>query len=144
MRKQILAFLLVASCGGSKAATTTPPVDPVEPVEPTPVEPEPVVQKAPTVEEAQAFAARVDADLRALWVEQSIAEWENSTNITDETDKNRARYHRQYYQGDWTDPANYHLVLNTAALGLDGAAAVIVGRAKALGWGPGDAALSRS
>jgi cytidylate kinase len=69
---------------------------------------------------------------------------EEAAKLTDETDKNRARYHRQYYQGDWTDPANYHLVLNTAALGLDGAAAVIVGRAKALGWGPGDAALSRS
>jgi len=28
---------------------------------------------------------------------------------------------------DWNDPANYHLVLNTEALGLDGAAGVIVG-----------------
>ena len=54
--------------------------------------------------------------------------------VTDDTDRNRARYHRQYYQRDWHDPANYHLVLNTAALGLDGAAEVIVGRAKALGW----------
>jgi peptidyl-dipeptidase A len=90
MRKQILAFLLVASCGGSKASTTTPP-DPVDPpIDPTPVEPEPVQVAPPTVQEAQAFVARVDADLRALWTAQSIAEWENSTNITDETDKKAA------------------------------------------------------
>jgi cytidylate kinase len=59
---------------------------------------------------------------------------EEAARLTDETDKNRARYHRQHYQRDWSDPANYHLVLNTAALGLDGAAEVIVGRARALGW----------
>jgi len=44
----------------------------------------------------------------------------------DETDARRARYHRQYYSRDWEDPANYHFVLNTAALGLDGAADIIV------------------
>jgi cytidylate kinase len=59
---------------------------------------------------------------------------EEAGRLTDETDRNRARYHRQYYRRDWSDPANYHLVLNTAALGLDGAAEVIVGRARALGW----------
>jgi cytidylate kinase len=63
---------------------------------------------------------------------------EEAANLTDETDRNRSRYHRQHYQRDWADPANYHLVLNTAALGLDGAAEVVVGRARALGW------LSRS
>ena len=36
--------------------------------------------------------------------------------------------------GDWEDPVNYHLVLNTAALGYDGAAALIVARARELGW----------
>jgi cytidylate kinase len=59
---------------------------------------------------------------------------EEAARLTDETDRNRARYHRQHYQRDWADPANYHLVLNTAALGLDGAAEVIVARARALGW----------
>ena len=54
--------------------------------------------------------------------------------VTDETDTMRARYHRQHYGRDWNDPANYHLVLNTAALGLDGAADVVVARARALGW----------
>jgi CMP/dCMP kinase len=57
-----------------------------------------------------------------------------AATVTDETDKMRARYHRQHYQRDWTDPVNYHMVLNTAALGLDGAAEVVVARARALGW----------
>jgi CMP/dCMP kinase len=60
---------------------------------------------------------------------------EEAATLTDETDRNRSRYHRQHYQRDWADPANYHLVLNTAAIGLDGAAEVVVGRARALGWG---------
>jgi cytidylate kinase len=59
---------------------------------------------------------------------------EEAANLTDETDRMRARYHRQYYQRDWNDPVSYHLVLNTAALGLDGATEVVVGRARALGW----------
>ena len=50
--------------------------------------------------------------------------------ILDDTDGNRARYLRKYYKRDWRDPANYHIVLNTEALGLDGAAEVIVGRAR--------------
>jgi cytidylate kinase len=51
-----------------------------------------------------------------------------------ETDAQRARYHKQYYGRDWSDPVNYHIVLNTGALGFDGAAAVIVARARALNW----------
>jgi len=30
---------------------------------------------------------------------------------------------------------HFHMVLNTAALGLDGATEVVVARAKTLGWG---------
>jgi cytidylate kinase len=63
-------------------------------------------------------------------------DWRIAATMTDETDKNRARYHRQHYQRDWADPANYHMVLNTAALGLDGAAEMVVARARALGWIP--------
>ena len=59
---------------------------------------------------------------------------EEAATLTDETDRNRSRYHRQHYQRDWADPANYHLVLNTAALGLDGAANAVVDRARRLGW----------
>jgi len=62
---------------------------------------------------------------------------EEATRIMDDTDKNRARYHREYYDRDWADPVNYHIVLNTGALGLDGGARVVVRRAEELGWGPG-------
>ena len=52
----------------------------------------------------------------------------------DETDAQRARYHREHYQRDWDDPAHFHMVLNTGLLGLDGATELIVTRARALGW----------
>jgi hypothetical protein len=55
-----------------------------------------------------------------------------------EVDAQRQRYHREYYDRDWNDPANYHMVLNSSALGLEGAAEVVLGRARALGWGSGE------
>lgn len=51
-----------------------------------------------------------------------------------ERDSNRARYHRELYQRVWADPVNYHFVLNTELLGTEGAAAMILARARALGW----------
>jgi cytidylate kinase len=51
-----------------------------------------------------------------------------------ESDANRARYHRHHYGRDWSDPANYHMVLNTGALGLEGATDIIVARARSM-WG---------
>lgn len=53
----------------------------------------------------------------------------------DDIDANRARYHREYYGRDWDDPSHYHMVLNTGLLGFEGAAVVIVERAKAMGAG---------
>jgi cytidylate kinase len=67
---------------------------------------------------------------------------EEAATLTDETDRNRARYHRQHYRRDWADPANYHLVLNTAALGMEGAAEVVVARARGLGWGDSNSVKS--
>lgn len=52
----------------------------------------------------------------------------------EETDLNRSRYHREYYHRDCTDPVNYDIVLNSDRVGLDGAAEIIVARARALGW----------
>lgn len=54
--------------------------------------------------------------------------------IVDERDENRARYHSEMYGRDWNDPLNYHMVLNTEWLGLEGAADVVIARARALGW----------
>jgi len=50
-------------------------------------------------------------------------------------DAQRARYHREYYERDWTDPTLYHMVLNTEALGFPGAAEVVVGRVREMGAG---------
>jgi len=41
----------------------------------------------PTDEEARAFVAEVDAELRKYWVAGATAEWAKATNITDETEK---------------------------------------------------------
>jgi cytidylate kinase len=51
---------------------------------------------------------------------------EEAAKVVDDSDKMRVRYHRQYYQRDWNDPVNYHLVLNTEALSLKRAVDVIV------------------
>ena len=59
---------------------------------------------------------------------------EDAARVVDDSDRMRARYHREYYQRDWADPVNYHMVLNTGALGVDGAAEVVVGRARGR-WG---------
>jgi cytidylate kinase len=72
-------------------------------------------------------AARVETVARRRGVAPAEAESEVARS-----DAARGRYHRQYYRRDWTDAANYHLVLNSAALGIDGAVAVIVGRARSL------------
>ena len=52
----------------------------------------------------------------------------------DEKDANRARYHREYYDRDCELPMHYDMVLNTERLGHEGAAKVIVSRARDLGW----------
>ena len=55
--------------------------------------------------------------------------------LMDDTDRNRQRYHREYYDRDWADPTHFHLVLNTGLLGYDGAGNVVVDCARRLGWG---------
>jgi cytidylate kinase len=98
-----------------------------------------VGRAAPAVLARERDAIHVKVVAPRDWRIRAVAERlaippEEAASLTDETDRMRARYHRQHYQRDWSDPANYHLVLNTAALGLDGAAEVVVGRARALGW----------
>ena len=51
-----------------------------------------------------------------------------------ERDTNRERYHKEMFSRDWDDPVNYHMVLNTELLGCEGAADLVIARAKALGW----------
>jgi len=58
----------------------------------------------------------------------------DAQRLLETTDRNRQRYHREFYRRDWSDPAMYHLVMNTEWLGLEGAARVVVSRARELGW----------
>ena len=51
-----------------------------------------------------------------------------------ESDARRSKYHKEYYGRDWADPVNYHMVINTGYLGLDGTADLIVREAGRRGW----------
>ncbi len=55
---------------------------------------------------------------------------DEAEEIVRDRDRARARYHKMYYDREWTDPVNYHMVLNSAVLGVTGAAEVVVGRAR--------------
>lgn len=47
-----------------------------------------------------------------------------------ENDASRARYLSHYYQRDWNDASLYHMVLNTEALGIEGATGLVVSQAR--------------
>jgi peptidyl-dipeptidase A len=77
-----LTALSLAACGPKPAPEKTP-VKETAKVE--------VKIKGPTAEEAKAFVAEADAELRRLFVASSEAEWEKNTNITDETEAAAAK-----------------------------------------------------
>jgi cytidylate kinase len=77
-------------------------------------------------------APRADR-IRAVMARQGLGP-SNAERLMDDTDHNRKRYHREYYDRDWADPTHYHLVLNTGLLGYDGAGDAVVDRARRLGW----------
>ncbi|HEY3934605.1 MAG TPA: cytidylate kinase-like family protein [Gemmatimonadales bacterium] len=43
-----------------------------------------------------------------------------------DVDAHRTEYHRRWYQRDWRNPQNYHLVINTGWVGLDRASDLII------------------
>ena len=69
---------------------------------------------APRAERITRISARSNVDAK------------EAEKLINESDGNRARYHKQYYQRDWDDASNYHLVVNTGRLGIDGAVAIIL------------------
>ncbi len=69
---------------------------------------------------------RVELAIRELGLSADEA-----AQTVDDADRNRERYYREYYDTDWGNPTNYHLVLNTAALGIEGATAVVIAQARA-------------
>jgi len=72
------------------------------------------------------------ARVRAVMERQSQSEAE-ATRAIHEIDAARERYLERYYRRRRDDAANYHLVVNTAWLGYDGAADLIVELAHRLG-----------
>jgi len=58
-----------------------------------------------------------------------------AARAVDATDAARDRYVQRHYGRRRDDAANYHLVVNTALLGYDGAADLVVAAARRRGWG---------
>lgn len=56
---------------------------------------------------------------------EQVDEKEAEKRVND-SDGNRSRYHKQYYRRDWNDASNYHMVVNTGRLGIDGAVSMIL------------------
>ena len=86
---KLLPLILFAACGGSKTPAPTPvPDQPPAPETgpttqgPAPGPTAPPVDNAALVAEAKQFAAQADQELRKLYVEASVAEWANQTDIT--------------------------------------------------------------
>ena len=87
MRSFLVALALTA-CGGSAPhtappATRRPPLAPMAFALPPPSG---TAQAAPTNEEAAEFLARVDGDLRRLWIARDRAAWVSENFITDDTE----------------------------------------------------------
>ena len=59
---------------------------------------------------------------------------DEAKKLVHESDARRSKYHKEYYGRDWADPVNYHMVINTGYLGLDGTADLIVREAGRRGW----------
>lgn len=70
----------------------------------------------------------------ALAIRELRIESADAGSFVDTTDRNRERYHREFYSRDWNDPLHYHMVLNTELLTPEGAAGAIVAEARRRGW----------
>lgn len=79
------------------------------------------------------LVASVEFRVREAMRRYGLSQARARTSVA-ERDANRARYHRELYRRVWADPVNYHFVLNTEQLGTEGAADLILARARALGW----------
>ncbi len=74
-----------------------------------------------------------DARVRVVMERLGLPEVEAARTV-DTTDSDRDRYVQRYYRRRRDDPTNYHLVVNTALLGYDGAADLVVAAARRRGW----------
>jgi cytidylate kinase len=73
------------------------------------------------------------ARVRVVMERLGLPEVEAARTV-DTTDADRDRYVQRYYRRRRDDPSNYHLVVNTALLGYDGSADLVVAAARRRGW----------
>lgn len=74
-------------------------------------------------------------DLRvAMAMERLSLSREDAEDAVDRTDEGRRRYVKTHYGREWGHPANYHLVINTAAFTYEQAAETIVAAARQKGF----------
>jgi len=59
---------------------------------------------------------------------------DEAKKLVSDSDARRSKYHKEYYGRDWADPVNYHMVINTGYLGLDGTADLVVREAGRRVW----------
>ncbi len=69
--------------------------------------------------------------LIARTVERLGASQEEAAKLVDETNRHREQYVRTHWRRDWRSLDNYHIAVNTALLGLELAAKLIVEMARA-------------
>lgn len=74
-----------------------------------------------------------EARIRVVMERLGLGEADAARTV-DTTDADRDRYVLHHYGRRRDDPANYHLVVNTALLGYDGAADLVVAAARRRGW----------
>jgi cytidylate kinase len=55
---------------------------------------------------------------------------EVAAEVVREKNHQRERYVKQYWHREWLAPDHYHVCVNTSALGIDGAAALVIGIAR--------------
>ena len=71
-------------------------------------------------------AALVARVMQRMGVEPHAAQ-----KVVEETNRNREQYVRKYWNRSWSAHENYHLCVNTEWLGIEGAADLVVGIARA-------------
>jgi peptidyl-dipeptidase A len=79
-----LSAALLGACGAEN--TCPPAATPLPPLASAAAKPEAGTAKPPTPEEAKAFVADVDVNLRRLWVARDRAGWVSQNFITDDTE----------------------------------------------------------
>jgi len=90
--------------------------------------------KAPTSDALHAWVVAPRTDRIRVTMERLGLDAKAAETEMDATDADRDRYVHRWYGRQRQDPSNYHVVLNTAFLGYDGAADLIVAAARARGW----------